>query len=418
MSSQIVNPFCPIYREARETAPWKTATSAHAGLLFDKFAAAWRYKSGHPGEGGTSFELEFDKGDSRKDGANDWLNGFKRAIGNEHTLNEACARQRRLVERLEGRVISLTNTERFVTGMGREHPLENGFAWHHTLGVPYLPGSSVKGLLRAWLREEDGKLTKDWRGHDTWEETPELKQQFGSLGQTGHVILLDMLPTSPPQLDVDVMTPHYGDYYQKGAIPGDWHSPVPISFLTVAPGCSWQLGIIPAGGVRSLDEETLNSLAKNLLEAMEVCGAGAKTAVGYGRFELDTEAVERIRLEQEAQQQREQAARERAAQQAEFEASVAGNSEPLQRLKQLQRDESWVLSPGDQNLINALQRFGDEHPEPPEDCLDWIRNLLESIPGYKGVWNQPDAMKGKKGDKPKYPSAAIRKIVTTLNPPN
>lgn len=37
----------------------------------------------------------------------------------------------------------------FMTGMGNEHPLENGFAFLNPYGLPYLPGSSVKGVLRT-----------------------------------------------------------------------------------------------------------------------------------------------------------------------------------------------------------------------------------------------------------------------------
>ncbi len=52
----------------------------------------------------------------------------------------------------------------FVTGMGLEHPLENGFSFLHPYGLPYLPGSSVKGVVRRAaeelaLFEPD---TKDW----------------------------------------------------------------------------------------------------------------------------------------------------------------------------------------------------------------------------------------------------------------
>lgn len=425
MSSQTADPFCPIYREALEAAPWKDAPSAHAGLLFDKFADAWWHDR--------KWTFAFDKGDHEKEGH--WLKSvFPKAYSASATwkpsktqdgtsdleklLNEACARQRRMVKELGGRVISLTNTDRFVTGMGREHPLENGFAWHHTLGVPYLPGSSVKGMLRAWLREERGQITKDRRGNGVWEETPELEKQFGTQGQVGQVILLDMLPTRPPQLDVDVMTPHYGPYYQDSSgqtPPGDWHSPVPISFLSVAPNQKWQVGIIPGQGAGSLDESTFNSLTEALLEAIEVCGAGAKTAVGYGRFEHDAEAEEQIQRQHEEQQQREQAARQRAAKEAEFKASMAGNSELLQKLKQLQRDQGWVLNAGDQKMISALQQFADQNPNPPQDCLDWIRTLIESIPNYKGVWTAPEETKGKK-KKYKYNAEAIRKLVLQLNP--
>jgi CRISPR-associated protein Cmr6 len=41
----------------------------------------------------------------------------------------------------------------FVTGMGMEHPLENGFAFLDPYGLPYLPGSSVKGVVRRAAEE-------------------------------------------------------------------------------------------------------------------------------------------------------------------------------------------------------------------------------------------------------------------------
>ena len=46
-----------------------------------------------------------------------------------------------------------TTDGRFVTGTGRSHSVENGFAWHPTLGTPYLSGSSVKGMIRARAQE-------------------------------------------------------------------------------------------------------------------------------------------------------------------------------------------------------------------------------------------------------------------------
>jgi CRISPR-associated protein Cmr6 len=35
--------------------------------------------------------------------------------------------------------------------LGNPHPVEKGFLWHPTLGTPSLPGSGVKGLVRAWV---------------------------------------------------------------------------------------------------------------------------------------------------------------------------------------------------------------------------------------------------------------------------
>ncbi len=54
---------------------------------------------------------------------------------------------------------------------------------------------------------------------------------------------MDGLPTTFPQLDLDIMNPHYGDYYQKKKDnkgnpipPADYLNPVPVTFLAVATG--------------------------------------------------------------------------------------------------------------------------------------------------------------------------------------
>ena len=41
----------------------------------------------------------------------------------------------------------------FTTGLGNEHPLENGFAFLNPYGLPYLPGSGVKGVVRRAAEE-------------------------------------------------------------------------------------------------------------------------------------------------------------------------------------------------------------------------------------------------------------------------
>ena len=53
------------------------------------------------------------------------------------------------------RVLSRVATARspLVTGVGIEHPSENGFAFYDPHGVPFLPGSSVKGVLRRAAEE-------------------------------------------------------------------------------------------------------------------------------------------------------------------------------------------------------------------------------------------------------------------------
>jgi CRISPR-associated protein Cmr6 len=44
-------------------------------------------------------------------------------------------------------------TAPFVTGMGNPHPVENGFSFLSPYGIPYLPGSSIKGVVRRAAEE-------------------------------------------------------------------------------------------------------------------------------------------------------------------------------------------------------------------------------------------------------------------------
>jgi len=69
-------------------------------------------------------------------------------------LVEAIASRRDVLAGNPGCLVSdAISTAPFVTGMGMEHPLENGFAFLDPYGVPYLPGSSVKGVLRRAAEE-------------------------------------------------------------------------------------------------------------------------------------------------------------------------------------------------------------------------------------------------------------------------
>ncbi|MDR7420774.1 MAG: type III-B CRISPR module RAMP protein Cmr6 [Armatimonadota bacterium] len=70
-------------------------------------------------------------------------------------VEELQRRQQSLAQAAPDRILvrDATTTAPFVTGVGSEHPLENGFAFLDPYGVPYLPGSSVKGVLRRAAEE-------------------------------------------------------------------------------------------------------------------------------------------------------------------------------------------------------------------------------------------------------------------------
>ena len=219
-------------------------------------------------------------------------------------------RQRSLCESLGGSCVTLETTGPMVTGSGISHPVENGFTFHPTLGLPFLPASGVKGLLRAWVQV--------WMTHDSVEQRDALvREWFGHSGDgrddkasAGSLLFFDALPCGAVSMGCDVMTPHMGKWYESGdairadnfgqTAPADWHSPVPVPFLVIRKGVKFQWAIAPR---RSGDpatavqrQQAVKRALQELKSALEWVGAGAKTAVGYGRL-VDVAAEEAQRAQ-------------------------------------------------------------------------------------------------------------------------
>lgn len=213
-------------------------------------------------------------------------------------LKAFAARQKTLCEALGGQCVTLTTDGPLVTGTGLSHPVENGFTFHPTTGMPYLPASGVKGLLRAW--------TEVWAGLSDEAKRERVALWFGAVkdkdgqeeDEAGALVFFDAVPADKVTLGCDVLTPHMGGWYEQGdrlseqnfakVAPGDWHSPVPSPFLVVEKGAKLQFGIAPRlTGDAAHDAQARAAVGlalKELAKALEWIGAGAKTAAGYGRL--------------------------------------------------------------------------------------------------------------------------------------
>lgn len=292
---EMPNRYLPLYKDFKKpdyTKPRPMEGSAHTGLLFDKFCDHWsgpdRTKPWKP---------ETLKGDSVKKLFLDAIVG-QMTIRNDTLMTDYINRREILIKTLKGESRDFTTSWRFVSGLGMGHVLETGFVWHRTLGVPYLPGSSVKGLIRAWADPKmKDNVPQGWGDPVKWDE--KYKRLFGDekdMG-AGSLIVFDAIPEAKPKLEVDIMNPHYGDYYNKKPMtiklangkeqqietpPADYLSPNPIFFLTVAPDVSFKFALAPRPGIGNTTD--LNNGYNLLKEALENIGAGAKTAVGYGYF--------------------------------------------------------------------------------------------------------------------------------------
>lgn len=203
-------------------------------------------------------------------------------------------------------------TAPLATGLGNEHPLENGFAFLNPHGLPYLAGSGVKGVIR---RAAEELARGDWGDTAGWDQAA-IDILFGletepgdtqSPRNRGALMFWDLFfqPASDkaPLLTVEIMTPHHSGYLQSNGTPHANEQPNPIPFLAVAAGCECALhvqcnpALIPAQAL-ALREGWRTRLAAAIELAGEWLGFGAKSAVGYGRFGQDP--ARRRKLEQEA----------------------------------------------------------------------------------------------------------------------
>lgn len=165
---------------------------------------------------------------------------------------------------------------RVIVGLGAESVLETSIRLHRIYGFPIIPGSAIKGLVRAYAKLVLGKSDDD----------PELVSICGSPpGKTpqdaGQVIFFDAVPANSPRLKLDVMNPHYSDYYSGGQKPPvDYLSPKPIYFLTVENGSIFYFAV-----AAPLTHAELAKIAEGWLEdALDKLGIGAKTTAGYGQM--------------------------------------------------------------------------------------------------------------------------------------
>ncbi|MFT0213950.1 type III-B CRISPR module RAMP protein Cmr6 [Pseudomonas sp. F1_0610] len=309
----------PLY-DMQQTKP-KKAQNGHLGLWFERFF--------------TGYAENFSSID--KDTKSNWLKetaALGQGLGSLQYLHQKAVSLRLLAQAQNGQAKVFHCTSSFVTGLGNPHPVENGFLWHHSLGVPYLPGSAVKGLIRSFIETAvaDEALRKNRLGE--WFGTEDKKD---IAERAGSFIFLDALPIAPCNINVEIMTPHMGNWYSNGAkaqniaqnLPGDWHDPVPVSYL-IAKNIKLQFIILPR------TKEAITQLAEiwqALEHALEWLGAGAKTAIGFGQFVVDTsEEAKLVTVAQELHQQQQQIALK--AQASELELKIIEFNEAFTGLPQ------------------------------------------------------------------------------------
>lgn len=169
-------------------------------------------------------------------------------------------------------------------------PLEISVEWDPILNVPYIPSSTLKGAVRAYLelnnvRDVDGVATEAIFG-----SSPGSRQL-----KPGLVVFTDAYPVAcgmqtKSLLDPDIITPHYRE--ASGCIDETCVKPTPLAFPTLARGVELRFVMAIDSGCSETREKcvlslnTIMKIVEYVRRALEK-GVGAKTSVGYGRIKAE-----------------------------------------------------------------------------------------------------------------------------------
>lgn len=255
----------------------KNKSPQNAGLIFDRFAPDTRDSDGAKKAG---FEQ------------------VRQAAKNADTALLAAfnARWEREAQAVGAQSFTLKTDWRFITGLGRKGPLEAGFTFNR-YGFPILPGSSVKGIARAYALLVKGVSETDKDFVEIFGRAPKSGEDQ-SVTQSGGAIFFDAIPAGKPTLELDVMNPHFPKYYSGEEFPTDWQNPIPVYFLTVAPGTKFRFAV---GWRGTVNTELQNRAQEWLMNGLMELGAGAKTSAGYGYFKKDGTTKEPAQVEEMVQ---------------------------------------------------------------------------------------------------------------------
>ncbi|WP_051412189.1 type III-B CRISPR module RAMP protein Cmr6 [Halonatronum saccharophilum] len=250
-----------------------------------------------------------------------------------------------------------------IHGIGEKEDFTIGFQFDHTSGLPIIPGSSVKGLLRS-VFPEDGDVYKEEKEEyirSLIEDITEVQVDIESLRDEifeGRLKDGKRMPLAKRDiffaaqvikgdrdnmvLGEDYITPH-GDPLKD---------PQPLKFLKVLPDVVFEFNFDLKDSNLGFSKKDKLKLFKDIILDF---GVGAKTNVGYGYFDRDyTDKMIRKR-EEELEAKKEEEARKKR------EAELAKMSELDRRLATVFDDPNInEVEKELKELFDDLDEFGEE----------------------------------------------------------
>ena len=273
-------------RKAFEDA--KEIFHSHAGLMLSKYP--------------DKKVLTEDTGESRLT----LLLSANRCLGQSKVIYEKFVeRHKKEFTSLPGRIthFKMQTSSRLIIGLGSASVLETGLTLHHTYGIPYIPGSALKGLAAHYCHKVLGADCDKFRMGE-WD--PKKDMQVGRNGKYYEILFGNIQGKNDDEsasagfitfhdafmnpgcltnsLRLDIMTPHHKEYYDNAkAAPTDFDDPTPISYLSVDKDCEFTFYLTCCDSSEE-GGKWLDIAKKTLRKALGNWGIGGKTSSGYGRM--------------------------------------------------------------------------------------------------------------------------------------
>ena len=252
--------------------------TSNLGLLFNKYVSVWS----------NDWTTEVKRNKEKVNLKAEFLEKIKQEtfylIQTKTSVESLYKRQQVMMNDLKDsgwyvELFELITDTRLIIGLGGTSVIETGMTLHPLYGFPYLSASGLKGLARAYA-----EIGCDAPKEELFEVfgSEDKDPRYATNNQQGKVFFMDGLPTSFPKLELDIMNTHYSEYYQGSKPPADYLSPVPVTFLTVAPGQTFSFAVFSRDGGCAVKAKDW------LMGGLTELGLGGKTNVGYGYFKVDT----------------------------------------------------------------------------------------------------------------------------------
>jgi CRISPR-associated protein Cmr6 len=161
-----------------------------------------------------------------------------------------------------------------------------GFSFDYTTGLPVIPGSSVKGLLRSAFQQAEGEYIRYLLDKKPSIDIGALEREIFEGETIVHgekkviplykrdiffdAVMIKVSNSQDKFLAEDYITPHRSPF----------EDPVPLLFLKVLPRVTFLFQFRLHPGIISAEQKKV--LFEHIIRDS---GIGAKTNVGYGKFE-------------------------------------------------------------------------------------------------------------------------------------